>query len=285
LWKHTDWRTNQSEVRRSRRLSVSFIATVGNYEYGFYWYFYQDGGIQCEVKLTGIVNTTALHPDEQSPYGVEVAPQLNAPNHQHIFAARLLPSIDGAQNSVFEVNTVGLPDGEDNPHGNAIKAEETLLATERQAQRRINSDSARFWRIKNPNRINRLGKAVSYRLMPGENSPPLALPTSGIMRRAAFTMNHLWVTPYSPLERFAAGDYPNQHPTGDGLPVWTQADRPIENTELTVWYVFAHTHVPRPEDWPVMPVGTIGFHLKPDGFFDRSPAMDVPPAPAKTCKH
>jgi primary-amine oxidase len=60
LWKHTDWRTGQSEVRRSRRLSISFIATVGNYEYGFYWYFYQDGSIQCEIKLTGIMNTTAL---------------------------------------------------------------------------------------------------------------------------------------------------------------------------------------------------------------------------------
>jgi primary-amine oxidase len=93
LWKHTDWRTGQSEVRRSRRLSVSFIATVGNYEYGFYWYFYQDGSIQCEIKLTGIMNTTALAPGEKPQYGVEVAPQLNAPFHQHIFAARLVTSV------------------------------------------------------------------------------------------------------------------------------------------------------------------------------------------------
>ena len=64
LWKHTDWRTGQSEVRRSRRLAVSMIANVGNYDYGFYWYFYQDGSIQMEVKLTGIVNTQALKPGE-----------------------------------------------------------------------------------------------------------------------------------------------------------------------------------------------------------------------------
>lgn len=284
LWKHTDWRTNQSEVRRSRRLSVSFIATVGNYEYGFYWYFYQDGGIQCEVKLTGIVNTTALNPGEQSPYGVEIASQLNAPNHQHIFAARLVTCIDGPNNSVCEVNAVSAPAGPENPHGNAFKAEETLLATEKQAQRRINSNSARFWRIKNPSRTNHLGKPVAYRLIPGENSPPMAQPDAAIMRRAGFTMNHLWVTPHRREERFAAGDYPNQHPSGDGLPVWTKADRPIENTELTVWYVFGHTHIARLEDWPVMPVGTIGFQLKPDGFFERSPAMDVPPTPAKNCK-
>ena len=54
-----DWRTGTTEVRRSRRLVVSFIATVGNYEYGFYWYFYQDGTIQLEVKLTGIISNGA----------------------------------------------------------------------------------------------------------------------------------------------------------------------------------------------------------------------------------
>jgi primary-amine oxidase len=284
LWKHTDWRTGQSEVRRSRRLSVSFIATVGNYEYGFYWYFYQDGSIQCEIKLTGIMNATSLAPGETPAHGVEVAPRLNAPLHQHIFAARLVANVDGAKNSVYEVNTTGLPTGPANPHGNGFTAELTLLSTEKAARRRINSETARFWRIVNPSRKNRLGQATGYRLVPGENCPPLAQTDASIMRRAAFTSNHLWVTPLEERERFAAGDYPNQHPTGDGLAVWTEADRNIEDTEIVVWYVFAHNHVPRPEDWPVMPVGTIGFHLKPDGFFERNPAMDVPP-PHKTCKH
>lgn len=286
LWKHTDWRTGQSEVRRSRRLSISFVATVGNYEYGYYWYFYQDGSIQCEVKLTGIMNTTTLAPGETSRYGTEVAPRLNAPYHQHIFAARLVPSVDGPNNSVVEVNTVSLPTGSENPHGNAFAAEETLLTTEEEAQRQVNSATARFWRVINPSKKNRLGQPVGYRLIPGENCPPFVQPDALIMRRAGFTKNHLWVTPYSPQERFAAGDYPNQHPAGDGLPFWTQANRKVENTEIALWYVFAHNHVPRPEDWPVMPVAMIGFQFRPDGFFDRNPAMDVPPPPAKaTCCH
>ena len=279
LWKHTDWRTNQSEVRRSRRLSVSFIATVGNYEYGFYWYFYQDGSIQCEVKLTGIVSTIALKPGEESPYAVEIAPQLAAPNHQHIFAARLVSSIDGQKNSVYEVNTSGAPIGPDNPHGNAIIATETLLATEKQAQRKVNSSSARFWKIANPGKKNRHGKPVSYRLIPGENSPAMAHADSGLMRRAAFTSSNLWVTPFNPEERFAAGDYPNQHPTGDGLPVWTKADRPVEDTELTVWYVFGHTHIARPEDWPVMPTLWHDFLIRPVNFFDQNPTLTLPHEP------
>jgi primary-amine oxidase len=286
LWKHTDWRTGQSEVRRSRRLSVSFIATVGNYEYGFYWYFYQDGSIQCEVKLTGIMNTTALQPGQTSRYGMEVAPQLNAPFHQHIFAARLVPCIDGPNNSVMEVNTVSVPAGPDNPHGNAFVAEETIFRTEKEAQRRVNSATARFWRVVNPTKKNRLGRPVGYRLVAGENCPPFAQPDAPIMRRAGFTTNHVWVTPYSPQERFAAGDYPNQHPTGDGLPLWTQANRKVEDTELSLWYVFAHNHVPRPEDWPVMPVAMLGFQFRPDGFFERNASMDVPPPPPKSaCCH
>jgi primary-amine oxidase len=285
LWKHTDWRTGQSEVRRSRRLSVSFIATVGNYEYGFYWYFYQDGSIQCEIKLTGIMNTTALAPGEKPVYGMEVAPQLNAPFHQHIFAARLVTSVDGANNSVYEVNSVGVPTGASNPHGNAFVAEETLLATEKQAQRRVNAATARFWRVVNRSKKNRLGRPVGYRLVPGENCPPLVQADAKIMRRAGFTANHVWVTPYHPQERFAAGEYPNQHPTGSGLPEWTKADRKVDDTEITLWYVFAHNHVPRPEDWPVMPVAMLGFQFRPDGFFERSPAMDVPLPPAKACCH
>jgi primary-amine oxidase len=285
LWKHTDWRTGQSEVRRSRRLAVSFIATVGNYEYGFYWYFYQDGSIQCEIKLTGIMNTTALPPGGKSAYGVEVAPQLNAPFHQHIFAARLVPTVDGPENSVYEVNSVSVPTGPNNPHGNAFLAEETLFASELNAQRRVNSASARFWRVVNSRRKNRLGRPVGYRLVPGENCPPLVQRDSPILRRAGFTANNLWVTPYHPRERFAAGDYPNQHPEGDGLPCWTKANRKIDDTEITLWYVFGHNHVPRPEDWPVMPVAMLGFHFRPDGFFDRNPAMDVPPPVSNTCCH
>ena len=188
-------------------------------------------------------------------------------------------------NSVVEVNSLGVPTGPGNPHGNAFIAEETLLATEQQAQRRVNSASARFWRVVNPGRKNRLGRPVGYRLVPGENCLPLVQPDAAIMRRAGFTSNHVWVTPYRPEERFAAGEYPNQHPTGDGLPNWTKANRNVDDTEITLWYVFAHNHVPRPEDWPVMPAAMLGFQFRPDGFFEQSPAMDVPPPPKSACCH
>ncbi len=191
LWKHVDWRTEHTEVRRSRRLVVSFIATVGNYEYGFFWYFYQDGTIQYEVKLTGIVNTAAAMPDEVLKYGTLIAPQLNAPIHQHFFNMRLDMCVDGENNSVYEVNTQAEPMGPDNPYGNAFYAESTLLATESEAQRIIDPFTGRYWKIVNPAVHNSLGQPVSYKLMPGENILPFAHPESSVIKRAGFMTKHL----------------------------------------------------------------------------------------------
>lgn len=280
LWKHVDWRTNQTEVRRSRRLVISFIATVGNYEYGFFWYLYQDGTIQFEVKLTGIMHTGAVPPGVKPKYGQLVAPQLNAPIHQHIFNVRLDTMIDGLDNSVYEVHTESEPLGPENPHGNAYFARSTLLSTESEAQQVIDPFSSRYWKIVNPSSLNGLGEPVAYKLMPGENTLPYAHPEASVMKRAGFARKHLWVTPYHPQERYPAGDYPNQHPGGAGLPAWTQANRSIENTDIVVWYTMNAHHIPRPEDWPVMPASYISFMLKPVGFFDRNPALDVPPTEA-----
>lgn len=281
LWKHTDWRTGIAEVRRSRRLVVSFVATVGNYEYGFFWYFYQDGTIQLEVKLTGIVNTAAVAPGEVPKYGTLVAPGLNAQIHQHFFSARIDMSVDGEDNTVYEVNTISEPEGPDNPFGNAFFAQKTPLLSELGARRRLNAGTARYWEIASASRRNALGQPTAYKLVPGENCLPFAHPTSSLVRRAGFIAEHLWVTPYTPGELYAAGDYPNQHEGGAGLPHWTAADRPVAATDLVVWYTFGHHHVTRPEDWPVMPTGYIGFTLKPSGFFTANPAIDVPPSPPK----
>ncbi|MEO0374345.1 MAG: primary-amine oxidase [Cyanobacteria bacterium P01_A01_bin.17] len=277
LWKHVDWRTEQAEVRRSRRLVISFIATVGNYEYGFYWYFYQDGTIQYEVKLTGMVSTGAVMPGEVPKYGTLIAPQLNAPIHQHIFNVRMDLCIDGPNNSVYEVDIVS-EEAEHNPYGNAFYANSTLLPTEQAAQRQIDPMKGRYWKIVNPSKTNEMGYPTAFKLMPGENTLPLAHADASVMKRATYMTQHLWVTPYSPDERYPAGDYPNQHSGGAGLPHWTQDDRSVENTDVVVWYTFAHSHSPRAEDWPVMPVATLGFMLKPLNFFDENPANDVPPS-------
>ena len=277
LWRHIEWRNGQGEVRRSRRLVISSFSAIGNYDYGFFWYLYQDGTIEYEVKLTGVVSTGAVQPGESPRYGTLVAPGLNAMVHQHFFNMRLDLDVDGLANAVEEVWTEAEPPGEGNPHGNAFRAHRRRFRTEREAIRRTDPASARWWEIINPDIRHRLGAPVGYRLLPGENAVAYASPEAAVSHRAGFIHQHLWVTPYRHEERFAAGDYPNQHPGDSGLPEWTRADRPIDGGDIVVWYTFGHHHVPRPEDWPVMPVATIGFKLKPVGFFERNPALDVPP--------
>ncbi len=280
LWKHLDMYSGRQEVRRSRRLVVSFIATVGNYEYGFYWYFYLDGTVQLEVKLTGIMSTMAIAPGHTSRFASLVAPGLAAPYHQHLFCARLDVEVDGADNTVEEVDSVPLPPGEDNPWGNAFETEVTVFCRESEARRKVDPGRSRHWRITNPKIRNRLGGPVAYKLVPGPTPTLLADPGSSVGRRAAFATSNLWVTPFDPEERRAAGEYPNQHRGGDGLPRWTAQDRPVVDRDLVLWHSFGVTHIPRPEDWPVMPVEYTGFHLLPVGFFERNPALDLPPSPA-----
>ncbi len=277
LWKHVDMSGGRTEVRRQRRLVVSFIATVGNYEYGFYWYFYLDGSIQLEVKLTGIMSTRALAAGEASEFAPAIAPGLAAPVHQHLFCARLDFDIDGETNEVYELNVDPAPMGPANPLGNAFEPTATRLETESAAQRVVDPARSRAWKIVNPAVRNALGQPVGYKLVPGSTPTLLAQPDSSIARRATFATKNLWVTPYAHEERRAAGDYPNQHVGGDGLPRFTEHNRSLVGTDVVVWHTFGVTHIPRPEDWPVMPVESCGFHLVPVGFFDKNPSLDVPP--------
>jgi primary-amine oxidase len=279
LWKHLDMTTGHAEVRRSRRLVVSSISTVGNYEYGFFWYFYLDGTIQLEVKLTGIMSTQAVAPGEQTPYANMVAEGLAAPFHQHLFCARLDVSVDGPVNQAYEVSFEAEPPGDENPRGNAVRQRVDLLGSELEARRDIDPVHSRYWRFENPGSVNGLGRPVAYRLVPGATPTLLARPDSSVGQRAGFARHNLWVTPYAADERRAAGDYPNQNSGGDGLPRWTAADRPLVDTDIVAWHTFGVSHSPRPEDWPVMPVEYCGFHLAPVGFFDRNPSLDVPPPP------
>jgi hypothetical protein len=77
-------------------------------------------------------------------------------------------------------------------------------------------------------------------------------------------------------ERYAAGDYPTQSKPEEGLPAWTKANRPIEDTDIALWYTVGFHDVPHAEDWPVMPTVWHESKLKPLKFFARNPALDLP---------
>ena len=282
-WKHTDMLTGDVEVRRSRRLVVSTISTVGNYEYGFFWYFHLDGSIKLEIKLTGILTTRAHAEGDDLTFARQVAPNVAGPIHQHIFCVRLDMAVDGNSNNVVEVNTEPLPPGPENPHNTAFAAREALLSSEHSAMRETNSASSRYWRIESSEKTNRLGRPTAYRLLPSSTATMFASEDSPHAQRAMFAKHNLWVTPTVQSERYAAGDYPTQRNAGEGLPKFTSNDRSIADTDVTLWHSFGLTHDVRVEDYPVMPTEYAGFMLVPDGFFDRNPAIDVAPSESGHC--
>ncbi|MGN6404235.1 primary-amine oxidase [Sinomonas sp.] len=277
LAKHSDLWAGVNYVRRNRRLVISFFTTIGNYDYGFYWYLYLDGTIEFEAKATGVVFTSA-YPGKGYEYASEMAPGLGAPFHQHLFSARLDFALDGGPNRVEEEDAVRVPLGAGNERGNAFTRRRTVIRRESEAARSADMAAGRAWIVSNPVSLNRLGEPVGYKLHPQGQPMLLADPSSSVAARAAFATKDLWVTRYDESERYPTGDFVNQHSGGAGLPAYQAQDRDLDGAELVVWHTFGLTHFPRPEDWPIMPVDHVGFRLRPEGFFDRSPVLDVPPS-------
>ena len=295
LWKHTNWRTENSEVRRNRRLVISFVATVGNYDYQFNWYFYQDGSVEPQVRLTGINSNGLVGPDEDTSPGYYemMAPDVKGMVHQHFFNFRLDMDIDGEENRLYRRQNQSIPkgpgeqqeiewDGQSddkgpNPTGAAFYSDKTQLKTEQEAQDLIDPLKGRYWQIENSDKTNSLDQPVGYKLVPGENVQAAAQQQSSVMKRAGYAKYHLWGTPYRDDERFPAGNYPNQSPGEEGLPKWTEQDRSLDGEDIVLWYTLGVNHVARPEDWPILPVHLAGFKLEPVNFFDENPSMDVPP--------
>lgn len=279
LWRHA----NQS--RRARQLVVSGHTTIDNYDYQFNWIFGQDGAVEGEVVLSGImnVNNTARrrdtsHVEGHSQAGHLVAPGINAPNHQHFFSYRLDLDVDGASNSVYEVDTEapGPASGRANPKGETFMMTERRLTSESNAVRDVSFAANRNWRVANTRATNALGQFTGYTLVPGAATPIFALQGSAPRRTAGFTEHQLWVTPHAPNELYAGGEFQNLGRDWDGLSTYTKSDRSLVDADLVLWYTLGITHIPRPEDWPYMPAHRGSFRLVPTSFFTRNPALDVP---------
>ncbi|GAM85320.1 hypothetical protein ANO11243_033250 [Dothideomycetidae sp. 11243] len=291
LFKHTDFRDESTTVTRARKLVVSQIFTAANYEYCVYWIFHMDGTIQLEIKLTGILNTYAMGPDESAaPWGTEVYPGVNAHNHQHLFCLRLDPNIDGPSNSIFQVDAA-VPDAlvgsEENFYGNAFYAKKTRLSTPATAKCDYNGSTSRTWDMCNEKKLNAYSKKpVSYKLVSREVPPLLPKEGSLVWKRAGFARHAVHVTRYADDQLHPAGRHVPQT-SGEpsrGLPEWIAAapDVSLENEDVVLWHTFGLTHFPAPEDYPVMPAEPMSVLLRPRHFFTQNPALDIPPSYSST---
>jgi primary-amine oxidase len=116
---------------------------------------------------------------------------------------------------------------------------------------------------------------VSYEVLANNHARLLLDPDDWPARRARYLQQDLWVTPYTPAERYAAGDFVLASRGDDGLAVWAGRNRPIRNQDIVVWINIGMHHFTRAEDLPVMPTVWHSFKLRPHNFLDRNPAIDL----------
>lgn len=277
-WKHYDNAvTHQNTARRAQSLVITSAITVSNYDYLVSYVFKQDASIEVKVTLTGIMLTKGVDDkNSHSHYGHLVAENIIAPHHQHFFNFRLDFAVDGTRNGLLEANSKDIVKSAANPEGNAFAHVETILKNTQEARRNFNPLSDRFWVVYNSQVKNSLGMPVAYALIPGNNIIPHAQPDSLIREKAGFINFHLWATPYDPKQINAMGIYPVLNTEKDGLPQWAEKNSSLKDTHIVLWYTMGVTHIPRPEEWPVMPKTDIAFKIIPLGFFSRNPAINLP---------
>lgn len=284
LHKHTNYRNGEATVVRDRQLVVQMICTVSNYEYIFAWILDLAGGIEFETRATGIMSTIPIDNENglTLPWSTTVGPNVTAPNHQHIFSLRIDPAIDGFNNTVVHEDSVPLSESSyrnmvSDPFGVGYVAETTVLDKSGHAENDV--EKGRVFKIRNDNVINRVSRTpVSYKVQTIGSQKMLMNQGSFNQRRAQFSQHPVWVTKYRDGELFSAGEFTNQSAESDGVEKWAARGDSVQNEDVVFWHTFALTHNPRPEDFPVMPVERASVHLKPAGFFEKNPALDVPPS-------
>ena len=276
-WKHTNYRTGRAAVTRNRELVVQSIITVSNYEYILAFMFNQAGEVTYEVRATGVVSTQPIDDGVSVPWGTVVHPGVLATHHQHIFSLRVDPAIDGHANRLIYEECHPMPRSDFNPHGVGYTVQESLIETS--AGLDLNPDTNRVFKIQNTavrNPIN--GKPVAYKIHAPPFQKMVADPESYHHKRAEFADHNLYVTKYADGELYAGGKYTNQSRGGEGVRAWAGRHDNVVDTDLVIYVQFGLQHATRAEDFPVMPCEIIKVSLKPSNFFDRNPAIDVPPS-------
>ncbi|KAI4260893.1 MAG: hypothetical protein LQ352_000048 [Teloschistes flavicans] len=276
-WKHTNYRTQSAAIVRNRELVIQSIITVANYEYIMAFIFNQAGEVKYEIRATGIVSTQPIEDGVEVPWGTVVHPGVLAAHHQHIFSLRVDPAIDGHKNRLVYEEAHPMPRSEFNPHGIGYTINDTLV--DQSAGLDLNTDHNRVFKIQNAfvrNPVN--GKPVGYKIHAPPFQKMLADSRSFHFKRGEFADHNLYVTRYHEDELYAGGKYTNQSRGGSGVRAWADRKENVKDTDLVLFVQFGLQHSTRIEDFPVMPCEITQVTFKPVNFFDKNPALDVPPS-------
>jgi primary-amine oxidase len=279
LWRHFETANGTYQGRPAVELVLRTIPSIGNYDYVIDWVLTQAGTIRIDVGATGIDQVkgvpaaTMRDPSAgaDTAYGGMVAPNLIGTNHDHFLSFRLDIDIDGTDNTLVHEHLLS----------EAIQGTAGRSSLWRVAQENITTEGpltgghegAEIWSVINPHLTNRLGQHPGYEVRPDHTVTSLLAPEDIAQQRGAFSAATLWVTAYDPKQLYAAGMHPNQSRGGDGLPAYVKHHRRVADADIVLWYTMGFHHLPRPEDWLILPTIWHSVSLVPFGFFDVNPAF------------
>ncbi len=269
VWRHYEALNGLSSGAAEEALVVRSIASIAHYDYVFDWIFGPSGEIEIRIGATGIDAVKALAGTTNAPEGNRVTPDLIAVLHDHFFSLRLDLDIDGRRNALvreaFKVDA-----SRDNPLGRSFWTLDPQTVDHEGPQQ---ADAPGIWRVISHERRGRFEGNTGYQLMT-EGTVSLLSAEDSPQRRGAFSAAPLWVTRFDVRERAASGDYPNQHPGLAGLPSFANGEN-VADADLVLWPTVGFRHVTRIEDWPALSTVWKSVKLRPYGFFDHNPAIDI----------
>ncbi|KAF2201208.1 hypothetical protein GQ43DRAFT_480907 [Delitschia confertaspora ATCC 74209] len=276
-WKHTNYRTGRAAVVRSRELVLQSIITVSNYEYILAFVFNQAGELDYEIRATGILSTQPIDDGIEVPFGTVVHPGVLAVHHQHHFSLRVDPMIEGHENRVVYDEAHAMPRSDFNPHGTGYYVKSTVV--EESGGYDLDFDKNRTFKIQNANVRNPVnGYPVGYKIQAPPFQKMLSDKDSYNYKRAEFADHNIYVVKYRDGELYSGGQYTNQSRGGTGVRSWADRKESVKDADIVLYIQAGINHIPRVEDFPVMPCETFRIQLKPVNFFDKNPALDVPPS-------
>lgn len=293
LWRHFEVfaqtpEPQPAEGRPATELVIRYVATVGNYDYLMDYIFQQDGAMRISIGATGIDATkggdssTLKDPTaaNETRHGSLIAPNLLAPFHDHFFNFRLDFDIDGEENDFRKARIAPMNMSNiDIPRTSMWGVVFEDVENEIDARTKVNPQTPHSYFFVNKNKESGVGYAPGYELMPmgsyaynlmdAVNDPPV--------KRNDYIEYQLFVTPYDAKQMYAGGEYAVQSTGNDTLYEWSNENRSIVNQDIVAWYTAGFHHIPRMEDYPVMPMHWATFKIRPFNFFTHNPAITLKP--------
>ncbi len=284
-WRHYSSGTKNIDGRAETELVVRHIPTLGNYDYIIDYVFTPRGSITLRVGATGfdaLKSSSAKDMESETAsadtaFGTLVAPYTIAPNHDHYVSFRLDLDVDGSDNTLLRDSFIAMPIANSKTRKSLWQLKTDSIATEGPVEADHMVAGGETWRVSNPNVKTSLKYHPSYWINSGHQATSILDPADPPQMRAGFSAHTLWATRYKPDELWSAGLFPNLSHGGEGLPDYVKGAEPITNTDIVLWYTMGFRHVPKPEDFPILPTFWHEMTLRPAYFFERDPSSKLNP--------